>query len=686
VKVENTKIRGIFSHGGRIQYRLPIFQREYAWERTQWKTLFDDVMSIHDDPGHDDPSVKITPHFMGAIVVTPDQHSTLGLSSYKIVDGQQRLVTISLLLAALKNNINETDDLYQTIEEYLVNPKGGGDYFFKLVPSDKYRDKQAYFSILRRQNADSSNSRIINAYKFLSDVIADGLSKGKLVPEKLFSCIVNELDFVSIALESFDQPYKIFESLNAKGKPISQADLVRNYIAMRLPTERQEALFNQYWTRIEDALDERERIRGTGELSSFLRHYLSSKLGQLPNRNRVYETFRKRMENGVFSNDPMFVDEIKVIHQHAQYYNNLLRPDNELHSEIRKRLIHLGNISASAAYPFLMYLYSLYSDRKISDEEFIRTLDIIENYLVRRFLADEPTNYLNKMFPALSYAMRDRVAEGGISGMVSTELLRRKYPSDNRLRQQLMLNRVYDKNQQKAVVHVLQTLNRHLSKDSGGYTVLDSTPTIEHIMPQTLTPEWKSHIGDSWEEQHKDYKDTIGNLTLVTQAWNSSLSTGELCQKKEKLAQQALTLNNDYFTREIHHWDVNAIRKRTEYLAGLIIEVWPALGEQSTEDDFTGTVPSSLFILGDRYDVRSWRDVLCKTADTVAELYDFESLPSNFEKTISKLCLNDNYFVELSNGWWIYAKQRSANDIIRFCKNLIQIIDLSEEDWNVQVE
>lgn len=678
MKADGLSINKVFLSGGDIQYILPYFQREYAWEKTHWQTLLNDVINIYETS-----SQTASEHFMGALVVIDDGTRSGTMSAFTLVDGQQRLITISLFLCALSNCIDSNSGLRRKIRKFLVNPDEKKDLHYKIVPTEKYDDRQTYFSILRGQPVDHCKSRIIEAYNYFMSQVSIKLQSQNIDEDKLFKCIVQSMQVVFIELDRSEQPYKIFESLNAKGKPLTQPDLVRNYIAMRLPLDLQEQVFNKYWAKIEDILQDRRKTARIGELTAFLRHYLSHIAGVLPNKGHVYARFRDRMETE-YSTLDQFVGEIKNLYRFADYYDKLLRPENESDKQIREQLIRLNILEISTTYPFLMYLYDSYTNEKISREEFVDTLKILENYMIRRFLANEPTNYLNKMFPAL----RREISERYILQSVKAALLNKNYPSDNRLRQRLLSNEIYDGRRQKRVIFVLETLNRYLSKETGGHTVLDGDATIEHIMPQTLNDLWKQQIGDSWETVHKDYLNTIGNLTILTQGWNSSLSNSEFHEKKSRLAQNILLLNEEYFSRDIAKWNADAIRERTKYLTDLILEIWSALGEQPEPDRVTGTKPVSLMILGDSYDVKTWQEVVIQTAETISELVgveDFELLVDEFGRDFKRECLDDKAYKKMSNGWWLYIR-RSAKDIVLFCKKLVASVGLSDKDWKVEYE
>lgn len=241
-------IRQVFSGGGRVHYVLPHFQREYTWDREQWETLLNDVFAVYDQFSNTN-SPGTPEHFLGSLVVLDDGHKGM-VSVFNLVDGQQCLTTVSLLLCALDRAVGQTNpSLARDISGLLVNPHDDGDLFFKVLPTAKYGDRSAYAAIICDEATIPANqSKIPAAFKYLQGELQRRLDDGSIDPQKLFTVLTNCLLVVFIQLKNnAGAAFRIFESLNAKGKPLTQADLVRNYIAMRLPSEEQEAAFSQNW-------------------------------------------------------------------------------------------------------------------------------------------------------------------------------------------------------------------------------------------------------------------------------------------------------------------------------------------------------------------------------------------------------------------------------------------------------
>ncbi len=682
---KSLKLSKVFASGGDVHYVLPHFQREYAWEKDNWQTLLNDVMGLYEAY----TSEKEPEHFMGALVVIQDGMRNGVIPAFKLVDGQQRLTTFSLMLSAFGKNIESSHPaIHKRIGRLLTNPDESDLLFFKLIPTTKYGDRDAYLALLKGEEFPKGiDSKIPEAYHFFYKEIGNRIKAETIDPERLFIVLANSLQVVFIDLDQGERPYEIFESLNAKGKPLSQADLVRNYIAMKLPEKRQEHIFNKYWSKIESILQEKRNVgkSSIGELTAFLRHYLTMRNGVLCNQAHVYERFRDRIENETSSTEE-FENEIATLKKFAEYYDRLLRPEHEPDKDIQTKLRRLNILEISTAYPFLMLVYEAYDDNKLSCNEFFELLDILENYIVRRYLTSEPTNYLNKMFPTLW-------RELSLTKLVETlrkAIITKNYPSNSTIRRDLITERMYGRGSQvrDKIVLVFESINRYMSikYHTGGYTVLDGSPTLEHIMPQSPSSEWKTHLGSNWEQIYKDYLDTIGNLTLVTQEWNSELSNSPFGNKKGLLASHALKLNSEYFSKPIAKWDDKAIQARANFLVDTILEIWTELGTPPVSQKSVGRKPRSLTIMGQSFVVSSWRDVAFYTAQITSDLVDdFDTrIASQMESYFDKHAFQGPCR-QLPNGWWLYLNL-SAASVKSFCHNVIALAGISDDEWQVEEE
>jgi uncharacterized protein with ParB-like and HNH nuclease domain len=674
MKVESLKIAKVFSGGGEIHYILPHFQREYAWDRINWQTLLDDIFSIYEI--YDE--LNEPEHFMGALVVIGDGNRSGTIPAFKLVDGQQRLVTISLTLCALSRLIEKTiPSVHRKIRKLLENEDENGLIRYKLVPTIKNGDQDTYISIIGNKEPKQQNSRISEAFDYLYRQLRTRINTG-IDPERLFLVIANCLQVVFIDLDQKERPYEIFESLNAKGKPLTQPDLIRNYIAMMLPEKEQNEAFES-WSLIEEMLRETRTVSRIGELTAFLRHYFGYRNGTLPNTSHVYARFRDQMKLK-YASSQAFVKEIHSLCSHAEIYDRFLRPEHERDQDIKNHLSRLAVLESTTSYPFLLFLFENYRQENISREDLIDGLTVIENYFMRRVFVGESTQFTSRMFPTLAKEIQlDRFKTS-----LREALLRRNYPTDARIREVLPTLMMYEKRDNRLLVFILNEINRYLSKGSGGYTILDGNATIEHIMPQKLSSEWKADLGERWSEALRDYLHTIGNLTIVTQNWNSTLSNLPFAQKREYLASHALRLNSDYFGNYIETWNVHAIRERANAITDIALQIWFAFGEPPARIRTRRQRPSILLLRGEQYELTSWRDIVVYMLEYAIDLTKGEF--EDFTKKLSSGYLTKEGRKEakiLSNGWWIYLKL-SSEAVMALCERIASAIELKEDDWDVK--
>ncbi len=677
MKADSLKMAQVFSNGGDIHYVLPHFQREYAWEKSNWQTLLRDLLATYDEYVEDEPPE----HFLGALVVIEDGTRQGVIPAFKLVDGQQRLTTVSLLLCALGRLVKDTyPTLYNRIRRLVTNSDTTGSLHYKLLPTRKYGDRDTYTALIDHQELPATESGIPQAFGYFYGELERKIHDGSLDPDLLFRVVTNCLQVVFINLNKGERPYEIFESLNAKSKPLSQADLVRNYIAMRLPESQQEHLFEKYWARVEDRLQEKRPVGRSrfGELTAFLRHYLSMRLRVLCNEAHVYTRFRIRIETD-FPDSAAFADEIATLARFAGYYDHLLRPHSERDASVRESLLRLNRMETTTAYPFLLALYDAREQGKISREEFLTALADLENYVVRRFLVGEPTNYLTKMFPLLW----SEIDPTDFAESLRRVLTGKNYPSDDRISRSAAIEPLYDRSApgREKVRLLYESIERHLWAGAGGHASLDGPGTIEHIMPQSLDSRWRAELGPNWEETYGDYLNTLGNLTLVTGEWNSALSNSPFQEKKEKLKDNALRLNSQYFDL-VGQWNDAAIRQRAAYLIRQILEIWPALGIPPVTPP-PGSKPKALTILGERIPVKAWNEVAFRTAQAVADVADdFEAIAAKFPAYLSRQPFHWHP-KQLTNSWWVNMNLSSVN-VRNFCRNLLVAANIPEGEWEVE--
>ena len=543
---------------GKKQFVLPIFQRRYSWTKTQCGKLWDDVVRVGGNE-------KTPSYFIGSIVSIEVGSPTL--PKYLVIDGQQRLTTLSLLISALGraieiNNfdlrVDENRIDQDQLADYLFNRTHDGDRRYKQLLTQ--HDKDTLIQLLESRETSAQNSLLVDNFRFLQDK----LNRANL--EVVYKGI-EKLIIVDIALDSgTDNPQLIFESLNATGLTLSQADLIRNYVLMGQGHKAQTRLYENYWYPMEQRFGDEYSKR----FDLFIRDYLTLKSGQIPNKGKVYESFKRHVDD---KRQPEVLETIiKDIVQYSQHYARIVllkEPDRE----IRACFEDINRLSVEVVFPFLLGVYEIYAQNRIEKADVIEILGLVESYVLRRAICDIPTNTLNKTFAVLM----GRISHGNylqnLKEVFSLMTGRQRFPSDNEFRRAFLLKDVYHL---KICNYLLDKLENHERKET--VPVGDHAYSAEHIMPQTLTSEWQEELGDNWTEVHEKYLHTIGNLTLT--GYNSELGNASFKEKQNRtdvgFRDSPLRLNRDLTRTE--RWDEDAIVKRAEILAEKACKIWPDHG------------------------------------------------------------------------------------------------------------
>jgi len=663
MKASETNLQSIIE--GTKQYVVPLFQRAYSWDTKNWNTLWTDLLDLCEEE-------EARGHFIGSIVTAPTDSVPQGVTKYLLIDGQQRLTTLFILLAVIRDQAKSSGSemLAQEIEEVLLtNRFKQGLEFWKLLPTQA--DREAFLQLLQIGET-TQQTLIYKAFSFFKRQLKAGKGPDLVT---LKNAIVNDLVLVSIVLHQDDNPHLIFESLNAKGTPLSQADLVRNFFFMKVSLDKQEGLYESYWEPL------REQLQGS--LTEYVRHFLT-KDGEFVKQPDVYFTLKQRAEG---KSEEQIIAFLKELSKFGEYYVKLLRPSEEPSGVLRERLTRLHRIQVTVAYPFLLNVYDDYANQRVSEDEFASVLDILENFMIRRFVCSVPTNQLNKIFPTL-YAQASE--HGSLSEGVKVVLRNRNYPRDTEFRERFVASRLYGPGDRGTRTKLI--LERLESSFGNKEAVKADNLTIEHVMPQTLTDWWKEHLGNEFEATHELFLHTVGNLTLT--AYNSELSNADFSYKRQIFKDSHLDLNNWF--QGLEEWNEAAIKSRAETLAELALSVWPYFGvargeEQSVAHTVTGRTPTKVVILGERFSVSSWREVAQKTLETVFELDPdaFGQVMSKFPRFVSETGERFRTPRQLSNGTFMESNL-SASAINRFCvqvveeAGLVEEAELSPQDWYVE--
>jgi uncharacterized protein with ParB-like and HNH nuclease domain/predicted transport protein len=538
---------------------IPIYQRTYSWMERECRQLWDDILRT----GSND---EISAHFIGSIVyIEKGLYQVSSQSPLLVIDGQQRLTTISLILEALARNLLDTEPLegFSTKKirsYYLLNPLEEGERAYKLILTQN--DKTSLLALVQQKPLPAEYSiRIKQNFEFFEQQI-QGL-KGDLVAlcKGLAKLIVVD---ISLSREQ-DNPQLIFESMNSTGRELSQADLIRNFVLMGLETQHQTQLYEDHWRPMEVAFG--QEAYGI-HFDSFMRHYLTLKTGEIPNVNEVYEAFKK------YAREPEVagagVDSLVAdVHKLALYYTAMAL-GHEPHRDLAMAFRDLRELKVDVAYPFLLELYEDYANGVLSEDDFVQAVRLVEAYVFRRAVCAIPTNSLNKTFATFGRALKkDRYLESIQAHLLLLPSYRR-FPSDDEFRQELRTRDLYNFRSRSYWLRRLENYGRKERVPVDEYT-------IEHIMPQNenLSPEWRTALGPDWERIHLSLLHTLGNLTLT--GYNSEYSDRPFAEKRDMAGgfkDSPLKLNEGLGALDT--WNEEAIKARADRLAQLATSVWPA--------------------------------------------------------------------------------------------------------------
>ena len=418
---------------------------------------------------------------------------------------------------------------------------------------------------------------------------------------------------------------------------------------------------------------------GEEALTEFIRHYLMQ-AGTVVNEGDVYATLKERIDE---SGKPA-LDHLRDIAKSSTYYEVLLHPEKAPISALRERLARLNRLEVTVAYPFLLLVYADFAQGDLAEADFCGLLDVIESYVVRRFVCGQPTSALNKVFTPLYHQAK---RQPPFLAAVKTILAQRACPRDQEFRERLSSARLYGggerRDKTKLLLERLEAAHGH--KERADTTV----STIEHVMPQKLTDWWRQQLGDDWEDDHESLLHTFGNLTLTS--YNSELSNESYPEKQKLFASSHIELNG-YF-EGVPVWNSGEIERRADALSDLALTIWPYFGpeeavESSTsESDVTGTVPRSIFFRGQDLPVRSWIDVLTTTLEAI-----IRNAPDDFQRVMAELPRIVNAdpgafrkarrLRRLSNGAFLETNLSAAH-IHRVCLQALEVVGVGPEEWRV---
>jgi uncharacterized protein with ParB-like and HNH nuclease domain/predicted transport protein len=539
------------------QFVIPIYQRTYSWLESECAQLWTDILRT----GHSD---GISAHFVGSIVyIEKGLYQVSSQTPLLVIDGQQRLTTISLILEALARRVGDSEPVdgfsaKKLRHYYLLNPLEEDERGYKLLLTQT--DKNSLLALMQQKHFPKEYSvRIkdnfeyfVKQIKSLGDDLAP-LCKG-----------LAKLVIVDISLHrDQDNPQLIFESMNSTGRELSQADLIRNFILMGLEPAHQTNLYQDHWRPME--VEFGQEAYGS-HFDRFMRHYLTIKTGEIPNIDKVYESFKtyaRSTEIAAQGVDSLVAD----IHAFAGYYCCMVL-GKETRKELGEAFQDLREFKVDVAYPFLLELYQDYRNDTLTEKDFLQAVRLVESYVFRRAICNIPTNSLNKTFATFGKALRKERYLESIQAQFILLPSYRRFPDDEEFKRELKVRDLYNFPRRSYWLRRMENFGRKERVPVEEYT-------IEHILPQNenLSIEWRAALGADWQRIQETWLHTLGNLTLT--GYNSEYSDHPFEKKRDMeggFKGSPLKLNEKL--GDVQIWNESAIQARAERLAELAVKVW----------------------------------------------------------------------------------------------------------------
>jgi len=538
---------------GNKQFLIPVYQRYYSWDIEQCTRLWNDIVEMQ-------KKGKVG-HFVGSIVNIAEQAMPTGVQKYMIIDGQQRMTTLSLLLLALRDyaikNPDDTTINARRIDNMLLkNEYESGDERYKLLLTETDRDILMRL-VEEKPIPEDTRSRLLDNYKFFAGKIADK----ELQPAEVYESI-GKLQIVNITLDrSVDDAQAIFESLNSTGKELSESDLIRNYVLMGLEPTEQTYVYEHLWRPMEllFVYETQDSV-----MDRFFRDYLTMKITRIPKQDRVYEEFKLYHLNCEFGTIRELCQDLLT---YAKYYTDMVfkRSSNP---SLKSLYEDINDLRMEVSYPFLLKVHNDYAEGIISEDDLKLIIRLCISYVFRRSICDIPTNSLNKTFATLRNEIRPDDYVNSIKAFFVMRDDYKEFPNDDKFTAAFVSRDIYTMRSRNFILS-------HLENYGNKAPIIIENYTIEHIMPQnsSLSPEWQQMLGANWREVQKTYLHTIGNLTLT--AYNSEMSDHPFMVKMDMeggFKESALRLNA--YVVKLTEWNEQRIKERASLLADKAKQIW----------------------------------------------------------------------------------------------------------------
>ncbi len=669
--------------GHQNRFVIPVYQRNYDWRIEQCKQLFDDLVKVI--------RYKRKSHFFGSIVAVNNPDGAH--EEFLVIDGQQRLTTVSLLLLAMttllkkkliKSN-KEAFDQY-LLEEYLVDKWQQGDTRIKLKPIKS--DSVSYNKLFEDEEYFVKDSNLTVNYHYF----ANRIQKQELSADELFEAICR-LEIIYIKLNHEDNPQLIFESLNSTGLALSEGDKIRNFVLMGLPVNLQTEFYEKFWNRIE--------INTIHDVSSFIRDYLSIKQQSTPAINRVYFAFKTYVENTIELNMELLLSEML---SYSKWYSILLHGNTSLKS-LDASINRLNRLETTVTRPFFLEVLRLWKDSKLNPNEVTAIFGTIENYLFRRTMCDLPTNALNKIFLVLHKEIlrldgTDKEYFDKFKYVLQNKKDRARFPDDKEFAFAFENRQVYMMNSKNKNYMFERFENYDTLEDKDVYRHFDDgSYSIEHIMPQSLSKQWIDQLGQDYEEIHNTWLHRIANLTLT--AYNSRYSNNLFKDKKNMkngFLESGIRMNQRIAQNE--KWGLDELRERNGYLMKQALDIWYApvtefVPQQKVYDSypldadviFMGKKLASFSYKGIEQETKSWTDMydrvmryLHSEDETILNRIVYsDSVPMNLKPFVSNKQMDPSSWLEITEGVYVY-KRLSTDQKVNVLRRFFDIFNVEQSE------
>lgn len=632
----------------KIQFLIPVYQRNYDWTLSECRQLLNDIIL--------EETTKKGTHFIGSLVYIHEGNVLIGdVQKLVIIDGQQRLTTINILLVALYRFAKEREN--QEVSEMIFNQFLSNQYVknerhkLKLKQTDP--NSRAFHAILNgNEKSYDGFSNVIENYYYFTRSINEGN----------FDTILNGLErliFVGISLErGKDDPQRIFESLNSTGLDLSQSDLIRNYILMDLEPEEQERVFETIWNPIEE--NARDNVKKSSLVSDYIRDYLTLKNKKIPNKSRVYEEFKQLYSN---KREDAFYQELENIKSLSFQYKKLVNPGTVSNKKVRKELEHINKLEINVAYPFLLQVFEDEENGVITSEMVVNILQLIQSYVWRRFIMGLPTNALNKVFMTLYAELDPEEYYDSLARALARKKGSAKFPSNEEIKIALKDKDVYNiqSKNRNYFFELLENFQNPEYVDTSNEAI-----TIEHIFPRNPHERWNDTLSpEDYFDFKEKYLNTIGNLTLSGN--NGALGNKPFLEKQSMNMEERqqgyvysrLWLNS--YLKEIADWNLDTYKERLGIIYDRFLKIWkfPEVSLEEWQEELEET---SIFEAESptykKLDYFIFEDTKIEE-DAVAQMY-FHVIKRLFEKN-SALLLNGQDILKISKN---YKDFRNPEEVI----------------------